>query len=218
MENIFIRQMIAVGDISSEQLKKLYRKLVKETHPDANKMRRDGRAFQCIQAAYEEAAASLETVKEMYLSSGKVIYDSEGLRRIFYDSLQHYTAAGLHSFKVRLKPELQARNKLIVKDVLFWSSFYDPLFTNIFLEYNKVYFRRFSEWKKEKAFIKARRFFLRGLQSCFDYEKRGTAAAFRTANSYINDTIFLLQLDSETPHSCAILDFADWLKKDLKLN
>ena len=227
--NSIIRKLISGGEISESELKRIYRNLCKETHPDLCGGEKD--KFLKLQADYKEAITYIESLKQNYkdhenVSLFQFYYKKEAdnlnheninPRLAFYDSLYRYTASGLHSARIRIKPELRERNISIISEVINWARFYDPVFIKLFIEYNKNHLRRFNEWLIEKKFVQAKNLFLKGLANFFTFQQQGLPGAQRTSQSYIEDAIYNLEQLNLTPPQQAVLNFCFWLKDELQL-
>lgn len=215
ISNSIIKRMVAEKDMSEKSLKKIYRRLCKITHPDLKNVNSD--EFVLLQNEYEEAKKYLNQLKVYFSSYGiNPMLSREEIKKQFYLSLKHYTIAGLHCVRIRIKPEIRRRNALILKEVLFWAKLYNSEFIPIFLKYNRAYFRRFNQWKKRNLFMLAQRQFQRGLRFCFDYVTGGNTRTFHTTVSYLKDAIYNLQFADHDSITVSLLDFAQWLLNDVQ--
>ena len=214
--NTIVKRLIAEGELSQSHLKKVYRELCKHAHPDLKN--RDSVEFIQIQEEYEQAKKHLCEIKKIFNKSedSHPFLSVNDIRKQFYQSLYHYTAAGMHSVRVRIKPEIRKRNTTLLQQVLYWAKFYNPAFIDIFLKYNKAYFRRFHNWQKKDKFVKAQRLFLRGLRDCFDYERNGNIRTYRASQSFLEDAVSNLKLANQDSLSLSLLEYAEWMMQELK--
>lgn len=216
--NSLVQAMVMQGRLSLRELKRVYRKKCKETHPDVSEQ--DSRAFQQLQEEYQEAARLLLEIGDTFSAletKGKNSWQLD-IRAAFYSSLQRYTASGMHSHRVRLKPELKVRNTKILEEVFYWGSLYDSEFPAVFRNYNQVYYQRFKEWKKNEQLVKARKIFLMGLRNATDYSRNRTEGSKRTAVSLLQDALYILERTENTPFSGPLAAFARWLLDDVQKN
>lgn len=209
-QNTLLRILHSGEDFTLPALKRLYRILCKRTHPD---LAGNTEKFQTLQLEYEEALQYLEALQDYRQHLGNM--DIQELRRSLYMSLHQYTVSGLHSFRIRLKPELKSRNTAIIRDVLYWANLYDSRLVPIFARYNQFTFQNFVEWERDRFFRKGRRLFLQGLRSAFEFQRSNSHKALRTALSYLKDAEYILNLLGRNPVSSTVFDFAHWLASDL---
>lgn len=210
--SVIIRLIREGRDISEVELKKVYRQLCKETHPDLTKS--DGLEFQNLQQEYELARKCLKELRQAIKSRKKdsqIIITYEQIEKKFFESLKYYTISGLHSAKLRRKPELKVRNSAILKEVLYWANLYDPDFYNLFLEYNRVYFRVFKDVKKEQKFYLGRKLFLQGLRHFFDYYENRLQGTYNTTLRCFHDSFSILRFTSADHPTLVIMKFIQWL-------
>lgn len=221
-ENTLLQRLVTRGAISADELKRIYHELCKVTHPDLSK--NDHSLFQKLQQEYEEAKQALEHVQDFF----RILQPQEGglaaetvridtLRKGLYDSLEHYTAAGLHSNRIRLNPVLKLRNRLLIQDVLYWAKLYAPEFVTIFIDYNKLFIQDYASWKANELLKRGRRFLLRGFHSCFDFEKNNLKRSFQLACSWLKDAIDIFRLASHSAMARSHLALAVWLLTDLEV-
>jgi hypothetical protein len=213
--NSLVKRLIAEGNLSEEYLKKIYRRLCKITHPDLKKQ--DSVEFIRLKAEYEEAKEHVGELKTYLIEKENTNVLGDGdIRRMFYASLKHYLAAGLDSMRIRIKPEIKKRNELILREVLYWAKLYKPSFIPVFLEYNRAYLRRFSEWQKRESLSKARRLFLFGFRESIRYEDTHSPRALYAARSYFSDCQSVLEILTPSAHGRAVAGFALWFSGELE--
>lgn len=225
INNSIIQRLISEGkDLSLNELKKTYRRLCKETHPDITK--KDSSDFQQLQSEYEIAKKSLQQIKDYYkamqLNQGNqsnkidIIISREQIKKKFYDSLHHYTVAGLHFTRLRRKPSLKARNSTILKQVFYWGNLYDPEFCAIFKEYNKIHFRSFYNRKQEERYYTGKKLFVQGLRHMFDLLKTSTNGTYKTTVRYFHDSLYVLGHAGHNSSTVALIKFLYWVIKELE--
>ena len=231
MNNIFItneivRELISSGKISESDLKAIYRRLSKKTHPDITG--KGSSDFLRIKNEYEEARSYLKKIKGgIYLKTNfsptKVIIES-GYRRpieprsALYIALYRYSVLGLYSYKIRSKPELHNRNLEIIRTVIYWAHLYDPDFISIFIGYNKQYAIHYHEYLYNKKIVRGRRLFIKGLRWFLDYQDQGRRSACEIACEQLNASRSELKNAIVGPLRKSILLFAEWLLNELDLD
>jgi hypothetical protein len=221
LTNSIVKRLIAGGDISRQQLKKIYRTYCKMTHPDL--LKRDGGEFIRLQEEYEEALAHWDELSARLLRGDGTTLGVEGttllgeadVRRMFYAALRHYLAAGLYSLRMRIKPEIRKRNGLILREVVYWAKLYQPSFIAPFLEYNKTYLRRYLEWRKRDALGRAQRLFLEGFRSILNFEAGRSPRALRSARSYFSDCRSVLAVSEPSAAGIALGRLTAWFAEEL---
>ncbi len=207
--NPFIRRLIADGEVSEASLKRLFKRQVKAAHPD---LTGGGSAeFIILKRDYEEA---LRILREHPVRSSEPAGDP---RRSFYASLLRYTAAGLHSERVRVKPELRDRNESLIRQVFDAALAYSPDFVPIFSEYTAVSPRTFAEWQQGKKTRGVRRCLSFGLHWFFDYQQGGSERARRTAVSFLRDAQDAADRLPPEAGISSIGKLARWLLNELAL-
>jgi hypothetical protein len=215
LTNSILKRLMASGNISREELKKIYRTYCKMTHPDSGK--EDSREFIRLQAEYEEAVSHWDELSARLAGAGQGrALKPEDLRRMFYAALRHYLAAGLYSPRMRIRPEVKKRNELILREVVYWARLYQPTFIPPFLEYNKIYLKRYLEWQKRDFMRKAQRLFLEGFHNMVDYESARSPRALRSARSYFSDCLSVLGLIAPTPAGEALNRMTAWFSGELE--
>lgn len=214
-KNSIVKRLIAEGDISLVQLKRIYRRLCKMTHPDLKK--EDGAGFIRLKEEYEEALAHIDALK-MHLSGyaeGSGLGEAD-IRRMFYDALRHYLAAGLSSARMRIKTDVKARNELILREVVYWANLYKPSFIPVFLDYNKTYLRRFTEWDRRDNLGQAQKLLVRALYNTTDYESSKSPQALRAVRSYLSDCFEYLEILAPSVAVKALRAIAAWFSGEIE--
>lgn len=214
-KNSIVKRLIVEGDISAVQLKKIYRRLCKMTHPDLQK--EDGAEFILLKEEYEEALANLDALKShLGTNADSSVLSPVDIRRMFYDALRHYLAAGLSSVRMRIKTDVKARNELILREVVSWANLYKPSFIPVFLEYNKAYLRRFADWQRRDNLLKAQKLFLSGVYNITDYQTNNSPQALRAGRSFFSDCFNYL--DSLAPSIAvnALRGIAVWFSGEME--
>lgn len=214
--NSLLRKLFSIKQVDEENLKVLYRKLCKKTHPDLNGGRSED--FLKVKSEYEQALDFLKKMKGFkfeHIESEETspLNPRLGFIRAFY----YYHAVGLHSIKIRLKEELKERNREIMKRVIHWANLYDRSFIPIFLNYNRSYLLTFNMWRNDKVFKVGREHFLTGLSWFFDYQRIGTDSYHRVTASYLDDALCEMHNMESTPYRAAIIEMLKWLVEELKL-
>lgn len=212
--NILLIELFSRQDINEQELKRIYRQFCKKTHPD--RIGGTGDGFIRIQKEYKEALRYLNRLNR-YVNADISFNGKIDPRRALYSALLHYTAAGLHSMRMRLRPALRSRNISIVKKVIEWAEIYDPPFIRFFLEYNRMYVNSFTEWKSRKKFRHVKRLFRQGLHFFFDYQFRSKLNAGRISLSYFKDAESRLELLKPGAYRNAVLSFTRWFISELEL-
>jgi hypothetical protein len=185
---------------------------------------KDSYDFNHLQKEYSEARQYLDILKERFENAreirrkmgpaaAQVLTGSP--RKALMLALHHYTAAGLHSVKVRRRENLRERNIAILQEVIFHASIYDPAFIPFFIEYNRSYLRSYESWRSEQQFTKGRKLFLSGLNRFLDYQKMGNPGSARSATAYINEALQELSQVTRNSYQQSIIQFAGWILKEL---
>jgi hypothetical protein len=215
LTNSILKRLVASGNISREELKKIYRTYCKMTHPDIKNQ--DGREFIRLRAEYEEALSNWDELSARLTVAGQGrALNPEDLRRMFYSALRHYLAAGLYSPRMRIRPEVKKRNELVLREIVYWARLYQPTFIPPFLEYNKIYLKRYLEWQKRDFLRKAQRLFLEGFHNLLDFEIGRSPRALRSARSYFSDCLSILRLIAPTPAGEALRQMTAWFSGELE--
>ena len=213
--NRLLAELLVSGEeLSETELKRVYRRLCKLTHPDLTG--KDGREFTRVNEEYQEARKYISRLDKSFgpgrakLPRGRL---DPGLA--LFVSLLYYTTSGLHSTRVRLKPALKARNRLVIERVVRWAEIYDPEFIPVFIAYNKSWLIRFTDRETRIRLRRAKRLFLSGLNFFFDYKIRGYGVARKVCVSYLKEASFeFLGIDREQVRG-AFIDFIRWLLKEM---
>jgi hypothetical protein len=209
-KNKITNRLISSGVFSKQELKKIYREFCKNTHPDLTGKNSD--EFLEIQNEYEEAKQQLNEILK-YTSENKKINP----REMVYKLLYNYNLSGLHTSKIRNKPALQERNLTILKELIFWASIYDPSFVKIFVEYNQKHIKDFNGWKEEEIFKKGRDSFIEGFCYFLEYQSNGKTGTAKVAATYLNESLFEIELITFSSLRQSIINFSMWLLKELEL-
>ncbi|HEQ71884.1 MAG TPA: hypothetical protein ENN69_05295 [Spirochaetia bacterium] len=214
-KNSLVKRLIAEGDLSEEHLKKIYRRLCKITHPDL--IKEDSAEFIRLREEYEEARENFRELK-LYLTNREEasVLGEDDIRRLFYESLRHYLAAGLHSVRMRIKTDIKTRNELILREVSSWANLYKPSFVLPFLEYNKAYLRRFEEWQKQKYPPNAQYLFRYGLYNIIDFAMSGSPQALRAARSFFSDSLAEAEKLPRSPATDPLRKLDRWFLEELE--
>jgi hypothetical protein len=211
--NDLLVELFSSGVLSEDELKKIYRKHCKRTHPDLTGS--DGREFIKIQKEYKEALVVLARLHKHGhfdgpVSSSTLLSPSMAL----YASLHHYTTAGLHSARVRLKASLKTRNKQIIREVIECAGHYDPDFIPIFTAYNRIFIPKFLEREMRKRLHEASWLFRAGLNAFFDYKLHGDGWARRRCASFLDSTLQVLSQMDRGEARKALTSFTLWIIKE----
>ncbi|MBN1524981.1 MAG: hypothetical protein JW904_10880 [Spirochaetales bacterium] len=209
-KNTMLKRLIAEGNLSPENLKKLYRHLSKLSHPDIKK--EDSAEFIQLTDEYEEAMSNLERIKSYLMQRGPAgdVLDAEDIQRMFFSSLRHYLAAGMNSQRMRIRADVRKRNDLILREIVYWAKLYDPAFIPVFLNYNKTYLRRFTEWKKRDEIMRAKKLFYFGFHDTIKYEENRSRRALAAAQTNLKECLEILAMHSSNPFAKAMQDCAAW--------
>ncbi|MCG8571538.1 MAG: hypothetical protein MJB14_15490 [Spirochaetes bacterium] len=213
--NRILKSLISGRNISEKQLKKIYHYLCLQTHPDLTG--KDGKEFIEIQKEYQQACMYFNKLKD-FVKEGEI--DPSRLKNPRHElllNLYHYTIAGLHSVKIRMKPELKSRNAKIIKSILFWAKWYDKNFITIFIDYNKPQFKCFKQWQSEKEHKVIRKQFLYSLYHFFQYQKTGSQSKYEAAKINLCDTLDMIQINSK--NSLITLErMVNWFLKEIEFS
>jgi len=212
-KNTLVQRLLLEGEISLVRLKKIYRRMCKLTHPDLQK--RSSQDFIQLREEYEEAKAHLETLARHFASS-PLKPGSPEIRRLFYEALRHYLAAGLSSARMRIRSEVKLRNQLILREVLNWAKLYKPSFIEPFVQYNRIYLRRFTDWQKQDDLKKAQRLLVYGMYNTIDYVLTASPQALRAVRSYLADCLGYLRFTSNSLAGQAILGLRAWFAAEIE--
>lgn len=214
--NRLIMLLTESGDFSDKGLQKAYYTLCKEAHPDSHGGSTED--FIHLSEEYEQAKEGLPWLRE-YFGRFKSRQESQvnivSVRLAFYMSLRRYAVAGLYSTKVRLRSNLQARNRIILEEVVKSSSLYDKGFIPLFLQFNRNHLKKYSLWFIDRSFKNGRNYFIKGFGFFFDYQLRGTKEMYNIAHSYLTDARYELDQSLDSPARSSMLAFVNWLLLEL---
>jgi len=206
--NKIIKRLIEKGKFSELELKKVYRELCKQTHPDITG--KNSQEFIEIQNDYKIAKKYLTSL----LSSNYNVNEFKP-RIMLYKCLYNYNLYGLNSSKIRRMPELKSRNLSLTKELIFWANIYDQDFLKIFIEYNKKHIKDFNGWKEEEIFKKGRDYFIKGFNFFLEYQSNGNLGTKKVCLTYLQESTFELTLISKSTLRQSIANFANWLINEL---
>jgi len=213
--NRLISELLFTGsELTESELKRVYRGLCKKTHPDLTG--KDGSEFSKVHEEYQDAKRYISRL-DRFFGPGKAKLPKGRLDpgQALFISLLHYTASGLHSTRVRLKPALKARNRHVIERVIRWAEIYDPSFIPVFIAYNKSWLIRFTDRETRIRLKRAKQLFIKGLNFFFDYKLRGNAVAEKLCLSYLKEACFeFLSLDHKQVRE-SFIDFSRWLLKEI---
>ena len=204
--NSILKHLIASGDFSEAALKRIFKRLSKKTHPDLTGAR--GEPFIRLKEEYEEAENFLRKYRR------KLDLSRSELRKALFESLEHYTASGLHSQRVRLRPELNERNRALIRRTLDLAQLYDSDFARIFERYSVPLPRSYGDWKREKSLRAATGLFISGLNAFLNFQQTGSPLPKRMAESYLSECLASLQTGDK---GGSVADFTRWLVSELEL-
>ncbi|MFP4364681.1 MAG: J domain-containing protein [Spirochaetia bacterium] len=214
-ENRIISKLLSGQPFSDNDIKRVFRELCKQTHPDLTGG--DSAPFLKLQADYNDAIAFYQSKhKDELIKANVRKIDPKQIRVDFYESLRRYTAAGMHSNRIRLRQSLRDRNVSIAKGVLDTARFYDPAFIPVFLRYNKTYLQKFQSWQKSVKIRKGKWLFQTGFQWFLDYERNGAPGVLRTACSFLDDAIDILSQCAANEYHLATVGFAQWTREEIE--
>ena len=214
--NPLISRMLDENAFSEKELKRFYRELCKETHPDTGKGSHED--FILLQKEMDEAGVFLKNFLSGNSASNKNITGTlaDNPRTEFFRHLFRYTMKGLHSMKTRLKPGLKDANAAIILDVLSAAHRYDLEFYYALKDYQQPIIFTLSPENSEtlKMFDSAKRQFLAGLNWFFDYQMNGEEKEKRIALSFFTDASQLFE-ETVTPYSKIFIRLCGCLIREL---
>ncbi|MCX7820599.1 MAG: hypothetical protein N2258_02870 [Brevinematales bacterium] len=220
MENRIIEEMLANGNISEKEAKKIFRKYSKLIHPDITKSNTE-EEFIKLKNEYEEAILFIknpENIKKRFEAFEENFYDLQSLRKKLYQLLNIYLTLGIYSQKIRLKQNLKNRNEKIINTILEIAYRYDNEFGILFKNYNSFYFLPFDQWYEERQLKNAGRLFINGVRSFLEYQKNGNILTMRMAESYFKDARYEYGLKASSEYQKNTLKLIDWFLKELSKN
>lgn len=212
-KNTLVQHLLAEGEISLARLKKIYRRLCKLTHPDLQQG--SSQDFIQLREEYEEAKANLESLAHHFTAS-HLKPSSHEFRKLFYEALRHYLAAGLSSARMRIRSQVKLRNQLILREVLNWAKLYKPSFIEPFVQYNRIYLRRFTDWQRQDDLKKAQRLLLYAMYNTIDYVLTASPQALRAVRSYLADCLGYLRFSTKSMAGQAILALRAWFAAEIE--
>jgi len=216
-----IEKLLTTGKFSEQDLKRIYKVLCKNTHPDLTG--RDHEHFIRVREVYLAALTRFKNGRGTRLlgfDPYKVINDTGysgalDARACLYICLYRYNAHDLYSFKIRSNPALRERNTLILKSVLYWASGYDPEFITIFISLNTNVIRNIKSIQTIRQYSLARRLFIRGMDLFFQYQENGRASAKKIAEDKLYRAVQLLCATGNGTNP--MVPLAQWLLRELTL-
>lgn len=214
--NRIILKLIEQNDYSEYNLKKIYHQFCKLTHPDITGD--DGKDFILLQNEYIKAKEFVDRLQYFSFSSFSSDKINDFVTKQFYKKLYQYFLKSVYSTKIRLQKQLLKRNIKIIQDVVYWSYYYDKKFVNIFLNFNKMRLQKYSDWKIDKEYKKAKILFKKGVSFFFFYKNKEVNEDFIQNNSrfknlslsYFKDSKYYFLMYQNKSESISYLDFIDW--------
>ncbi|MEJ5285141.1 MAG: hypothetical protein ACP5Q5_00130 [Brevinematia bacterium] len=216
MNNRIIEEMLANGNLSEKEAKRIFRRYSKQIHPDITKSNTE-EEFIRLKNEYEEAIIFIknpQNIKRISENEEK-IFDVNHLRKRLFQLLNIYITLGIYSQKVRLKQNLKERNEKIIKTIVDISLKYDPEFSNLFKEYNTLYFQSFEEWYEERQLKNAGKLFINGIRSFLEYQKNGNILTMRMTESYLKDARYEYGLKATSNYQKNTLKLIEWFLNEL---
>ena len=213
-KNRLLAEFIKGGELSRDALKKAYRKLCMEAHPDLNS--NANYDFLSLQKDYEEMLGSFEDLTNHLVSlrSRVLKYTFTDLKKDFYSTLKEYIAFGLYSPRVKIRPELAERNEKIVSKLIFLANRYDPTFIEPFNLFNSISIHSFQSQRIERMNKKLKNTFLNGVFLVLDYMYFKDERHKRAALSYLKDIKYMPVPDNKLGK--AIWELSEWFRKELE--
>ncbi len=214
MKNRIIEEMLAKGNLTEKEAKKIFRKYSKLIHPDITKENTEDE-FIKLRNEYEEALLMLKNSKVKINVEKENNYDTNSLRKKIYQLLNIYIALGVYSQKIRLKQNLKERNEKIINTIVEMAYKYDPEFVTPFKNYNSLHFQSFEEWYEERQLKNAGKLFINGIRSFLEYQKSGNILTMRMAESYFKDARYEYSLKATSDYQKNILKLIEWFLNEL---
>ncbi len=216
MNNRIIEEMLANGNLSEREAKRIFRKYSKLIHPDMTKSNTE-EEFIRLKNEYEEAIIFIKNPQNIRRISEdeEKFFDVNHLRKRLFQLLNIYITLGIYSQKVRLKQNLKERNEKIINTIVDFSLKYDPEFSNLFKEYNTLYFQSFEEWYEERQLKNAGKLFINGIRCFLEYQKNGNILTMRMAESYLKDARYEYGLKATSNYQKNTLKLIEWFLNEL---
>lgn len=218
-----IDRIIKTGEYTDADLKKLYRMLSKQTHPDINGGSTEEFKKMCM--VISEAQKRLEGSDSIAAGTGSFdpvrVFADAGYngpyvaRPCLYKALHRYYHLDIHTYRIRANPKLLQRNELVVKTILYWGRLYDPDFCQIFTTYHQtnVFFSIAS--KQPGKYSQVKNLFYAGFMN-FLYYQSGKYSEFKMKYSrellHSARNTLTAQVSPSHPFLCII----DWLVNELE--
>lgn len=222
LESIFASLREREG-ITIEQVQRLYRRLVRETHPD--RTGDDGTLFRLVQtefAALRAQAATAEHARRISagLDPYAVLVDM-GLTRdtnpraALYASLYRFRAIGLASWRVRTRPQLRHRNARVIRTVLHWGARVDSRFPPLFEAFLRDQAQFTIMERRASLYFLARRTLLRGLDLTIRYHDSARPATAEIAREVLRYCLLVTDGYARDAAFASLRGLAHWLLAEL---
>jgi hypothetical protein len=216
-----IDKLLTTGKFSEDDLKRIYKVLCKNTHPDLTG--KDHARFLKVQEVYQDALSKCKKggrKPKTDFDPYKVIYDTgfSGTltpRACLYLCLHRYNSHELYSFKIRSNPSLRERNTSIMKSILYWAGIYDPAFIEIFINLNTNVIRDIKTIKTIRQYSHARRLLIQGMDLFFQYQEKNRSSSKKIAEEKLSRAIQLLMATCGEDNP--MIPLAEWLLQELTL-
>ncbi len=212
-KNLLLAEFIKGGELSREALKRAYRKMCLEAHPDLNS--NANYDFVSLQKDYEEMLDSFEDLTNHLISirSRTLKYTFSDLKKDFYSTLKEYIVFGLYSPRVKIRPDLKERNEKIVRKLIYLASRYDPSFIEPFNMFNSISIHSFQSQRIERMNKKLKSTFLHGVHLVIDHMRMNEERTKRAALSYLKDIKYMPVPENQLGKS--IWELSEWFIKEL---
>jgi len=141
--------------------------------------------------------------------------DSLSSRGCLFLSLQAFFNLGMYNYRIRALPGLQRRNNDVLQTITYWARIYDPEVVEIFRAYSSRTYQSLSTTWEIKNFNYAKRLFLDGVTSFFNYQasaRIGTAEVAKDKFSWCSYT-----LKKVIRNSHPMTPMAEWFLRELDL-
>ncbi len=218
-----VERLGARTDVSDAEINRLYRALVKRTHPDVPGG--DEEAFRFLTEAFTElrSRVSIHRHKERLFAGLDPHQISEEMgwgrnenpRSNLFICLERFFSLGLHRQRVRSRETVRKRADLVIRSVLYWSYEHDRTFVDLFSSFLRQQGNFAITDRLAKRYFLVRRIALRGVVWFLRYQESGRAGAARIARdhlSYARQIGVVARQDD-----FAVLDaFSAWFSRELE--
>lgn len=219
-----VSRLRADPDLNPERIERVFRRLVLQVHPDHR--HGDGELFLYLQEQFEtlrretlkrRATNILESDLDPYrLARDLGITRTLTPREALYVGLYRFRGLGLTSWRIRVRPDLRARNSRIIRTILYWGRRYDEHFVPAFQELLRHPGRFLLSEHQASLYFLVRRTMLRGLDWLVLYQERGRPATGEIARDTLQYALSAAASRKSDLPFAALVGMIEWMLAELE--